>query len=354
MVKKLNSKLKSYVLNFFFVIVLFIATFYYIFREQNINEIINYIKEANVFYIILSMLMVLMFVCGEAIIIYYLMGSLSHFVKLLSCIKYSFIGYFVSNITPSASGGQPAQVYYMRHDGISISESSLVLMVVTIAYKAVLIILGAFMLITESTFLLSHITGYVSWILLITLIINIVIILFLFFIIFEQSFAKKVLVVPIIWLGKKKIIRNYQKWTKKVLNAIKKYENSAQYFKKNKHVIFNVFVITLIQRICLFMITYFVYKSFGLSGTSMYQIITLQTMIALCVDVLPLPGGMGASESIFIIFFNNIFQGGGLNFVLPGMVLSRGISFYSITILGGIVTCFAHLTRKRKNKRQVL
>lgn len=348
----LNSKLKTYAINVVFIIVLFIVTFYYIFREQNFGDVIKYIREANTVYIFLAIVMVLLFVCGESVIIHYLMNSFSHIVKLVSCIKYSFIGFFISYITPGASGGQPAQMYYMSKDGISVSESSLVLMVVTIAYKAVLILMGAFMLITESTFLLTHITGYVAWILIFGLIANILIIGLLFFIIFEQSFARNVLVAPVIWLGKKKIIRNYQKWTKRILGGINKYANGAQYLKKHKYVIFNVFILTTAQRVCLFMVTYFIYKSFGLSGTSAYQIVTLQTMIALSVDVLPLPGGMGASESIFVVFFDEIFCRNGLNYVLPGMVLSRSISFYSIIVIGGIITCITHLTRKR-NKRQV-
>ena len=348
----LNSKLKTYALNVLFLIVLFIVTFYYIFREQNFCDVIKYIQSADKDYILLSVAMVLLFVCGESVIIHYLMNSFSRVVKLTSCIKYSFIGFFVSYITPGASGGQPAQMYYMSKDGIRVSESSLILMVVTIAYKAVLIIMGVFMLATESSFLFNHITGSVAWILIIGLILNILIIGLLFFIIFKQSFARNVLVAPIIWLGKKRIIRNYQKWTKKILGGINKYADSAEYLKKHKYVIFNAFVLTAAQRICLFMVTYFVYKSFGLSGTSMYQIITLQTMIALSVDNLPLPGGMGASESIFVIFFDGIFRGNGMNYVLPGMVLSRSISFYSIIVIGGMITCITHLTRKR-NKRQV-
>ncbi len=150
----MNSKLKTYALNVLFLIVLFIVTFYYIFREQNFCDVIKYSED-------------------RQFIIKYLMNSFSRVVKLTSCIKYSFIGFFVSYITPGASGGQPAQMYYMSKDGIRVSESSLILMVVTIAYKAVLIIMGVFMLATESSFLFNHITGSVAWILIIGLILNI-------------------------------------------------------------------------------------------------------------------------------------------------------------------------------------
>ena len=47
-----------------------------------------------------------------------------------------------SCITPSAGGGQPAQVYYMRKNMIPVPVATVVLMVVTITYKSVLVIVG--------------------------------------------------------------------------------------------------------------------------------------------------------------------------------------------------------------------
>ena len=52
---------------------------------------------------------------------------------------------------------------------------------------------------------------------------------------------------------------------------------------------------------------YKIYKSFGLNGTSVYQIVALQTMIALAIDVIPVPGGIGFSESCFLVLFDKIF-----------------------------------------------
>ena len=71
-----------------------------------------------------------------------MMISLGKKTKLHQCIRYSFIGFFYSCITPSASGGQPAQIYYMSKDGLDVSISTLVLMIVTITYKAVLVLVG--------------------------------------------------------------------------------------------------------------------------------------------------------------------------------------------------------------------
>ena len=49
----------------------------------------------------------------------------------------------------------------------------------------------------------------------------------------------------------------------------------------------------------LFAVTYLVYKSFMLNFTSAGVVITLQGMISVAVDMLPLPGGLGISEKLF-------------------------------------------------------
>ena len=67
-------------------------------------------------------------------------------------------------------------------------------------------------------------------------------------------------------------------------------------------------------------------------------LVTLQAMISVASDMLPLPGGMGVSENLFLVIFEPVF---GEELVLPGMVISRGISYYSQMIISGIMTLAA-------------
>ena len=339
--KKLNRK--KIIGNLAFLVILFAVTIYFIFKDQNLAEINEYIREANKGYLLLGLSMVFIFVCSESVIIHYLLHSIKYRVKLTSCIRYSFVGFFISAITPSASGGQPAQMYFMKKDGIELSISTLVLMVVTIAYKFVLVFLGIIMLFTKWSFVIDHIAG-VWVILLIGFIINIVIVAGLMFVIFKQSFAKRTVAIILIKMGKRGWIKNYPKKVGRALRSIDKYDEGARYLRTHIHVMINVFLITVFQRIVLFLITFFVYKAFGLSGTSAYEIITLQTMIAIAVDNLPLPGGMGASEWMYGIFFRGII---GPVLLVPSLVLSRGLSFYSQIIFGAIVMLISYFIKPR-------
>lgn len=335
---------KKYLLNGMFLIVLMVGTLYFVLKDQEIDQLFVYISKANPLWLLVGLALVLVYVSFESVIIHYLMKSLSYAINFIHCLKYSFIGFFVSAITPSATGGQPAQIYYMKTDGIPMTISSLVLMVVTVAYKAVLLLLAVFMLLFESDFVIAHISG-IEFILVFGIVVNVVIIGFLMLVIFKQSFAKKIVGNLLLWLGRHGIIKNYQHRIKKTLAAMSKYNQSAEYLKTHKRIIFNVFVITMLQRIALFAVTWAVYKAFGLSGCSAFEIITLQLIISLAVDNLPLPGGMGVSEGIFLVFFEEIFT---KTFLTAGLLISRGLNYYSIIIIGGVITAVAQLTRKKR------
>ena len=152
-------KKKKYLLNGLFLLALIGGTFYFILKDQEFDQLLNYILEANPVWLLVGLFLMFIFVSFESVVIHYLSKTLSCAVSFLNCIKYSFVGFFISAITPSATGGQPVQMYYMKSDGIPLTISSLVLMIVTIAYKAVLLILAAVMLLVNSTFVMEHIKG---------------------------------------------------------------------------------------------------------------------------------------------------------------------------------------------------
>ena len=71
----------------------------------------------------------------------------------------------------------------------------------------------------------------------------------------------------------------------------------------------------------------------------------LQGTISVAVDMLPLPGGMGISEQLFLIIFLPVF---GSELLLPGMILSRGLGYYTELILSALLTIVANFTIGRK------
>lgn len=336
--------MKKNLINIVVLLALIAATLFLLLKDQELDELLDCIKSANKIWLLIGLILIILFVCFESIIIHYLMKALSYSSNFLHCIKYSFVGFFVSAITPSSTGGQPAQIYFMKLDGISVSVSSLILMVVTVAYKAAIMFLAFFMLIIESSFVLEHIKG-IEFIMIFGVVVNIIMIVFLMLIIFKQSLAKKMAGNFLLFLRKHRLIKNPDAKLKKLLKSISKYDKGSQFLREHKIVCFNVFVITVVQRLLFLAVTYAVYRSFGLSGCNPLEIITLQLIIALAVDNLPWPGGMGVNEGIFLIFFTEIFTTG---FVTAGLLLTRGLNYYFIILSGGIITALAKFLKRKQ------
>ena len=134
-----------------FLLVMFL-TFYTLFSGKNLGEIANAVSKMSVGYLVPAAALAIFFVCAEGYMIWYLLQAMKanrrkEGSSLIRCIQYSFIGFFYSGITPSATGGQPVQLYYMSKDGNRGSDSTVVLMTVAVVYKFVLVILGAAILL---------------------------------------------------------------------------------------------------------------------------------------------------------------------------------------------------------------
>ena len=100
--------------NGLFLAAVFILTIYSVFHGEDLHAVLKAIVRVNPWYLLPAVLGVIIFIWGESIIIHYMLGTLSIRTKKRTCFQYSCIGFFFSCITPSASGGQPMQIYYMR------------------------------------------------------------------------------------------------------------------------------------------------------------------------------------------------------------------------------------------------
>lgn len=123
-------------------------------------------------YLVACVVMVLGFIACESWIIRDLFGKLDIRTGRMECFLYSCVGFFFSCVTPSASGGQPAQMVYMKKKGIQVSTSTNVLMWVTILYKMVLVLIGVGLMLFRLDFIHKHMEGTV-WLFYLGIVLNV-------------------------------------------------------------------------------------------------------------------------------------------------------------------------------------
>ena len=343
------KKYRKAILEGIFLIVVFLLTIYSVFYGEDLSELLVTIKSAQKGFLAVGICMVVLFIYSESAIIHYMMNSLKIKLGRGTCFLFSSVGFFFSCITPSASGGQPMQIFYMKKKDIPIPVATLVLMIVTITYKLVLVLVGIGMMIFGRSFINSYMAG-MQWVFYLGLVLNVICVVVMLLLVFSPKLATKLAAGTLKLLFKFRILKHKPKTIEKFENSMELYGQVANYLKDNFKIIINVLIITMIQRFLLFATTYFVYRAMGLEGTSAFVIILLQASISVAVDMLPLPGGMGITEKLFSIVFLPIF---GARLLLPGMVLSRGISYYVQLLLSAVMTLIAQLTIGRKKSKEL-
>ena len=150
---------KKIIFNGVFLAVVFALTIYGVFHGEDLSSMMDAIHRADKRWLVPGIALVAFFIWGESIIIWYMMRSSGIHLKKRTCFLFSSVGFFFSCITPSASGGQPMQIYYMKKEKISIPVSTVILMIVTITYKLVLVVIGIGIAIFGRGFLHKYLEG---------------------------------------------------------------------------------------------------------------------------------------------------------------------------------------------------
>jgi uncharacterized protein (TIRG00374 family) len=327
------------ILNAVFVAVIFAVTLITVFQGENFREVLHFLTTAETEFVLPSIALVILFIMGESVVICYLFRTLGIKAEFFRCCLYSFIGFFYSCVTPSASGGQRMQVIAMKKDKIPVASSTVVLAIVTITYKLVLVLSGLAVLLIRPEGIMKYLEP-VETIMYVGLTLNLICIAILLNLVFYPKTVRSFAEWGLALWNRIRPSKHPEKQKERLEGLLSQYTGTAEYFKTHKHVILHVLLITFVQRYLLFFITWLTYCAFELSGEGMPVIVTLQAMISVASDMLPLPGGMGVSENLFLVIFEPVF---GEDLVLPGMVISRGISYYSQMIISGIMTLAATL-----------
>lgn len=329
---------KKALFNVSFLLVVFGLTVYGVFHGEDLGAMAEAIRSSQIKWLIPGVCLVVFFIWGESIIIWYMMRSFGIRLKKRICFLFSSVGFFFSCITPSASGGQPMQIYYMKKEKIPIPVSTVILMVVTITYKLVLVVIGLGILIFGRGFLHRYLEGILP-VYYLGLALNVFCVAFMTILVFHPVMAEDMLLKGMDLLERMRLMKKKEARRQKLKDSMEVYRETAAYLKEHKKVLFHVIVLTFLQRIALFSVTWFVYLAFRMHGTSFLNVILLQAVISVAVDMLPLPGGMGISETLFLNIFATVFPG----VLLPAMVLSRGLGYYSQLLISALFTVVAQI-----------
>lgn len=330
------------VVEIIFFIVVTAMTFYMVFFQQNPQMLFREIANIHKPYLIVCLLLGIGFVCMEGIMIHRILGSLGEESRPWKCIRYSFIGFFYSGITPSATGGQPMQLYYMCKDGHKGSHATVTLMIVGLFYKAVLVVIGVGIAFAYG--------GHMDWLLgnyqfffWLGLALNSAVVGMIIMLLVSPGIIECIAIKLIRLWCRRFAPESERDKAAKIHAFVQEYRDASIHMRKNPVVLVQIFFLTFLQRMLLFVIPVCIYRGYGLYGENSISIVVLQAAIYLAVDILPLPGAQGITETIYQSVMKGIF---GAELLMPSLIISRFANFYFLLVISLLFS----VIRRQKSK----
>ena len=334
-------KKKSTIINICLLAFLIIVTFLLIFKDYSFIDTINIMIKAKSRYILLAIIMMLLAIVFESINVKSILKSLDKKVSLLKTIKYTFIGFFFSGVTPGGSGGQPVEIYYMKKDNIPITASTLSLLLELCSYHINTIILGIISLFINSQLLTKNFV----WIFVIGFILKISTLSMMLIGLFSKKTSKILVNIMIKILTFFKYSKT-EEVSNNLRNSLTTYNQGSKFIREHKMIIIKSLCIVFVQVLFYYSVTYFVYKSFGLTKYSYLDIITSQALLLVATSSIPLPGAVGISENAFLTINEKIFT---MQYLPSALLLSRGITFYLFMLISLIIVIINGIHVKKQN-----
>lgn len=330
------------------VLALLAWTVYTILKEQTPGQLAAALLSADWRVLLLGLPLMALFLCCEAKATHSILRALGCPQSFRRCAYYSCTGFFFSTITPSATGGQPAQVLAMSRDGTPAASGALDMLLVTIGYNTAAMGWGIFALFTSGG-LTERLGGRVGLLLGLGLAVFALLDAAMFLFLFLPGPAKKLLHGCIELAAKVCPALDKGALGQRADEHLAEYRRGADLIRRAPGLLVKVVGLSALQLACSYAMPYVVYRAFGLSGFSMWEVMALQALCAIAVGYLPLPGSAGAAESVFLRGFLLVY---GEALVAPAMILSRTLNCYLVLIATAGVLAVGRTVRRASKKNQ--
>lgn len=269
---------------------------------------------------------------AEGIILNCAVGFFTNRMNKKNAAKTCMIGQFFNCITPSATGGQPVQAYYMYRTGISLGFATSALLIRFLIYQLVLTLYSSVVLIFQYGYFAGHVQGF-KYIILFGYTINTVIAVMLLLIGFKKNVARKISHGFVKLLAKLHIVKKLEEKLKDVDREVDMFHEGFATVKTHGKQIVLLSLLTVLQLTFFFAVPVCIAFSFHIKLTflSALQVIAGAACVQISSSFVPLPGAAGGAEISFFLVFGMVFAQEQLG---SAILLWRLFTFYMPIIVG--------------------
>lgn len=291
--KAKKNNIKS-IINISFIVILTIGILIYTLKADGIDNIVEVIKNVNVYWMIAGLACMILYWLIESLNLYLITKTMYKNQKFIDSFRVSMIGQLFNSITPFSSGGQPMQAVSLVKEGKRISDSANILLIKFIVYQITLVLYTLVIIIFMYQYFKGLISNFMN-LALIGFLVNFAVIIFLLLIAINKNMVLSVYKVFFNFLEKIKIIKNSKERIEKFEKSVDNFHSNFKMMKKEKLVILKTVVLSIIQHTVFFAVTYMVYRAFLLDTASFIKIISAQAFLSMVMAFIPIPRSWNCS-----------------------------------------------------------
>lgn len=252
-------------------------------------------------------------------------------ISLGRLVSTTMVGQFFANITPLASGGQPAQAASLAATGVPLGSAASALLTKFAVYQATLTLYAAAMLFQELEFF-KQTYGNLALIALLGFSIHFIVFVGLVSAGLFPRFLERLSYVLINLGARIKVVKDPTSKKLAIKHEIRSFKRSFRQIRHQKAELALISVITVLQLTVYYLVPYCVIRALGINVESVFILIAAAAFVLLIASSVPLPGGSGGAEGSFAVFLG--FFIGNADITVVALLMWRLISFYLPTLLG--------------------
>lgn len=313
-------------------------------KDFSFYDFSQYIKSASLLWLLAALGCMVLYVLFEGLALLIICRAFGYKCNLWQGYIYSSADIYFSAITPSATGGQPASAYFMVKDGMSKMMITSALIMNLCMYTLSIIVVGTLCFVFRfNTFLdynlisqLFIIFGYL---------VQVGLAIFFIFLFFNKSLLHKLCSSFLHILCKIKILRKEEQKQTRLNNAMERYHHYVTVLSGHRKTLLFVLLFNLLQRFFHICITVFAFLATGGTIKQAIDVWFMQGYVLIGSYCVPIPGGMGVSDSLLLDSFDSIMSNEA---AVHLDLLSRSLSFYLCILLCGISILLQYCVVKKR------
>ena len=334
---KPEHNLLKYLLSTVFLLVVLAFTFYFIFRDTSLADVCATIKSADWRWLLGGFLLMLFHIaCSAETIRIQLIRVLGVMPPRHVCLNVGFIGFYFNNITPSASGGQPMQIYYLYRCHVDVAGASILFLASTLFYNLSLIVLGTLMLLLQAPVIVPYLYG-MKYVLIYGYLVNGFLLFLCLGLIYFPHPIHRLARGLLHFAGKHRLIRRLHRKERELDAFFGRYCVNSYRLREDKPLLLRLCSLSFLQMSSLYIIPYFAARSVGVGQGAFWPSYGVSAVLQLAAAGFPTPGAVGVTESGFMAMYQGVFPA-----KLPAvMLLTRVLNLYAMMLLSSVLTLLA-------------